>query len=1630
MAFALLSLLSTPQLRADDLRSPRANPVASATQTGMRQNSASPVGLVGYWPFDETSGTIAHDASGNANNGTLACNGCSILPNWAAGMRNGALNFSGPNDLASVPDSASLHVTNNFTIAFWLKKAAGASNLTYLSKGAFNNGFMVATGNPGTYIYINLFSNNVGTARCIDNGVILDQTWEHIAVTYNGTTIQFYINGAPSVSCSATVPVGVSSSPLSIGGVNGSSPTGTMDEVRIYNRALSAQEVVAVYNDPGAAPVSVTPTNAVLTSGQTQQFSLTGTVNSGVSWTISPATGSVSSTGLYTAPGSVASAQSVTVTATNTATNTIVATAAVSLQPSQALGTFQMSELFGVSWPDQPIEFRYDGGQPAAGTARIMLSNGTSTSEVPFQWVSSCSDATATKGCIAVRSALPANANYTWTLQSGSPTVSPVNPVQLAKVGSNYEITNGLAGVRIVTPASNPAPFNLAPIQGIRVPGGTWTGAGSSANLLYAEPATRPGCIGCSLTTPMYTATGYTVTVVDSGPMKTVIQATYTFNKPEYLIGLIPLANAGSGHYTITVTMYANSKSVLFDEDTDMQFAYYLPLYAQLAPDTARFRGHDSIGPSGNPAISGNNNPSCGYESAAAVTNVVAASPIVLTSPANLANGQPVLISGIQGITAANGTWFAKRTGYPAGQFGLYSDSALAKPVSGAGTWGGGGVVKPAYRGQNLNPDSDGFLDLTYTLDRPTSYMCADPSFVTPSYMGLLADYPAAVHAAGWYDEFYRSGAGVNAPVVGFYTGRASKQVHSSYVALPGIYTSNRHWITGQQAAGIQVNTLLRGPSGVTATLVHRNWGIFVSTQADLLAPGLHQPIADEQNSLTGINLSRLYTYQLLYPDPPGGPQWEYLSANSANKLISLVRNGTSVCGSVTCYYTLLKNSEGSPWGAALLNMWQGNSAAAVQAALNGALQLAQKIVQTLASGDNHYDGPLGYYQLGLSTSPETAVLNAILMDSNSTPQQKTLAKACLALFGSLFWDDDWFPIDNYTGDGGGLANQVEQYIQYRTQAVAAAPGQPFLSSMTATAATYPANDFMSYFSPTGAGAGSTHYQSAFFEPLILNYLNFSVDGTTALNGYQPPMADPKWAAYANWELSIQTPPEPRFGGSTNPALGLPLRKGYSNGDGNTEADVRTGMLGTALYPENPTLAGNLMWAWQASNSATTVTEDAQFVTTLAVIDPTIPAIKPQLGSTNIPGYHSVERYNFGTANETALWFINGDFYSPGGHRHFDDGQVSIYAHAAPLAIDWNADLYYPSTAGRFMHNSIVYDAELQHLWSADNSGLQDVNTLMNNATNTEFAAFTNSTTSTGTFMYAQDGSVWTRTVRTMNFDPGYPIIYVTDSFAGASANTGKTLTWNLMATGPVHTPAGPITPTPRFSAGCEAVASQLPSTGTVSLLSAGLNQFTFTGFTWPKHATQGINWDLFILSGDATQQFLIGNWGHGCHTMREAGEYQNANGSPFQEVQDILRVHDTGSFATIILPYQKTQPPSRTVSQQGCGTNIVQGSETTCFNNSAATFSNGTTGVLTVYDSSSQTAFGVTASGGPQEVVVQPSQIVWTVGGATPGNRTVTLPGTWFPKTPIGGSGSTFTYSYPGGAQTATVSIVFTQTP
>jgi len=414
-------------------------------------------------------------------------------------------------------------------------------------------------------------------------------------------------------------------------------------------------------------------------------------------------------------------------------------------------------------------------------------------------------------------------------------------------------------------------------------------------------------------------------------------------------------------------------------------------------------------------------------------------------------------------------------------------------------------------------------------------------------------------------------------------------------------------------------------------------------------------------------------------------------------------------------------------------------------------------------------------------------------------------------------------------------------------------------------------------------------------------------------------------------------------------------------------------------------------------------------------------------------------RYGFGTPHETALWFINGDFYSIGGHRENDDGQVTIYAHNAPLAIDFDSNIYTPAVSDRWMHNAIVFGSEMNgYTWNQDNIPLSGGagNSLLGNANATNVHQFGTSTNSIATYT-SGTGTIWTRNVRLMAPNTIYPIIYVKDSFSGGSeAGSTKTLTWNMMATGGVSTPAGSITPTVRQNdpAGCSnnGTPNAYPSNGTVNALSNGLQQFSFSGQNWVAHPNRGIDWNLYERPTSGRAQFLVGNWGHSCHPTPEMAEYQATNGTGFRENQHILRINDTGPFETVITPVTKgTTQPTVTYSN-GLYRATFGSSETMIWNDSLMTYTDGTKQTFATYDSSTQTAFGMTLSGGASEVVNSGSgTITWTISDVSPGTRCLTLAGTWYPSVPMVQSGGAWCY-YPQAPnlQPSPVTITLTQTP
>ncbi|MGD0058427.1 MAG: LamG-like jellyroll fold domain-containing protein [Verrucomicrobiia bacterium] len=207
--------------------------------------------LLAYWKFDEGSGTVANDSSGNTNTGSVVFNSGtgSWIPN---GMVNGALFFDGGSAQVTVSNSLSLNPVNGITIAAWVNDASGGwfDDERILEKGKSDNQYALFA-NPSNQLEFLLAG--------VSNGTLIvsppsSGAWHHLAATYDGfSSISLYIDGQLAAQQSASGALPVTTDPLAIGNKPGnSSPNyffqGNIDDVRIYGSALPPAQIAQLYN--------------------------------------------------------------------------------------------------------------------------------------------------------------------------------------------------------------------------------------------------------------------------------------------------------------------------------------------------------------------------------------------------------------------------------------------------------------------------------------------------------------------------------------------------------------------------------------------------------------------------------------------------------------------------------------------------------------------------------------------------------------------------------------------------------------------------------------------------------------------------------------------------------------------------------------------------------------------------------------------------------------------------------------------------------------------------------------------------------------------------------------------------------------------------------------------------------------------------------------------------------------------------------------------------------------------------------------------------------------------------------------------------------------------------------------
>ena len=239
--------------------------------------AAQSAGLVAAYAFDEGAGTTAADNSGTGNNGTLI-NGAT----WSTTAKFGAAaSFDGSNDRIDVPDSSSLDLTAGMTLEAWVRPTANGSYRTVLLKevtGELAYALYAADSDHGGR---SSGWNRIGNISHFADGTsaLPLNTYSHIAVTYNGSSLVFYVNGVATRSTAVTGNIQTSTMPLRIGGntIWGEYFQGQIDELRVYNRALSQNEIQtdmvtpisgAPAQDTTAPTVSLTaPANGATVSG-------------------------------------------------------------------------------------------------------------------------------------------------------------------------------------------------------------------------------------------------------------------------------------------------------------------------------------------------------------------------------------------------------------------------------------------------------------------------------------------------------------------------------------------------------------------------------------------------------------------------------------------------------------------------------------------------------------------------------------------------------------------------------------------------------------------------------------------------------------------------------------------------------------------------------------------------------------------------------------------------------------------------------------------------------------------------------------------------------------------------------------------------------------------------------------------------------------------------------------------------------------------------------------------------------------------------------------------------------------------------------------------------------------------
>lgn len=219
-------------------------PSSSGVFRAMEVSEVGPYrGLQAYYPLDGS----ASDLSGNGYHGTVE------VATPTSGARGGAYSFTSGSLITATGALTGLAASQRFTMSAWIYYTAASGRI--LSSTNNNIGLLLGGTYPNQYLVTIANGTQAGV-----NGILAPSTWHHVALTYSDGVARAYLNGEFAQSqtfANSSFTTGTNN--LLIGNTSnkGSSFVGKIDDVRVYSRALSAEEVRVLYD--ATRPASTTP---------------------------------------------------------------------------------------------------------------------------------------------------------------------------------------------------------------------------------------------------------------------------------------------------------------------------------------------------------------------------------------------------------------------------------------------------------------------------------------------------------------------------------------------------------------------------------------------------------------------------------------------------------------------------------------------------------------------------------------------------------------------------------------------------------------------------------------------------------------------------------------------------------------------------------------------------------------------------------------------------------------------------------------------------------------------------------------------------------------------------------------------------------------------------------------------------------------------------------------------------------------------------------------------------------------------------------------------------------------------------------------------------------------------------